>query len=259
MEKFGAKLKDWRLMRRLSQFNLANEASISARHISFLETGRARPSRDMVLHLAEVLQVPRAARNQLLGAAGFAPVHVCEKPDSAALRPILDATARLLERYEPYPAAVFDGLWHVVDLNASARRLFELAGLSRGDSLLNAMVEPGWGASIVENWGEVGHHAMLRLRMESTHLGGVAELDEAAAHLSADPIIAAWRPNNPLPPVVRTIYRVEDLHLEMFSTISQFRSAEDIAVAEMHIELMFPISEESRLTLEALADREVGS
>ena len=120
------------------------------------------------------------------------------------------------------------------------------------------MAEPGWGPGVVENWGEVGHHAMVRLRAESLQAGGIAALDEAAARLAADPVIAAWRPEGPLPPVVATIYRAGDLRLSLFSTIAQFRSAEDIAVADLHIELMFPADEPARQALEAL-DRDLGA
>jgi transcriptional regulator with XRE-family HTH domain len=252
MARFGEMLKSWRETRRLSQLQLACEASVSARHISFLETGRSRPSRDMVLHLSEVLAVPRPSRNGLLAAAGFAPVYAAEPPDSDVLQPVLAAMSRLLVQHEPYPGVILDGLWCLRDLNRSARRLFGLAGLGPGDSLLDAMAEPDWGTGVVENWGEVGHHAMVRLRAESLQAGGIAALDEAAARLAADPVVAAWKPDEPLPPVVPTIYRAGDLRLSLFSTIAQFRGAEDIAVADLHIELMFPADEAARQALEAL-------
>lgn len=252
MTPFGEMLKSWRETRRLSQLALACEASVSARHISFLETGRSRPSRDMILRLSEVLAVPRAARNGFLCAAGFAPIYGAERPDSDALQPVLAALSRLLDRHEPYPGVVLDGLWRLRDLNRPARHLFALAGLAEGDSLLDALADPGWGRGVVENWGEVGHHTMLRLRMESLHAGGVTELNETASRLASDPLVAAWRPEGPLPPIVPTIYQVGDLRLSLFSTIAQFGSAEDIAVADLHIELMFPADEAARRALEAL-------
>ncbi|MFN3225665.1 MAG: helix-turn-helix domain-containing protein [Hyphomicrobiales bacterium] len=252
MNRFGEMLKSWRETRGLSQLQLACDASVSARHISFLETGRSRPSRDMVLHLSEVLAVPRTARNGLLAASGFAPVYAAEPPDSDGLQPVLAAMSRLLDRHEPYPGVILDGLWRLRDLNRSAHRLFGLAGLGPADSLLDAMAKPGWGPGVVENWGEVGHHAMVRLRAESLHAGGIAELDAAAARLAADPVVAAWKLEEPLPPVVPTIYRARDLRLSLFSTIAQFRSAEDIAVADLHIELMFPADAAAQQALDAL-------
>lgn len=255
MTSFGDMLKAWRMTRRLSQLDLSCEAIVSARHISFLETGRSRPSRDMVLHLSEVLAVPRSARNEFLSAAGFAPIYAAGTSNSEAMQPVKAAMSRLLDRHEPYPAVVISGLWRLLELNRPARHLFALAGLAQGDSLLEAIVDSGWGPGVLENWGEVGHHALLRLRMESLHAGGIAELDEAAARLAADPVIAAWRPSGPLPPVVPTIYRMGDQRLSLFSTIAKFSTAEDIVVADMHIELMFPADEEARLALEALNDQ----
>lgn len=253
LAQFGSLLKGWRSTRGLSQLQLAGLADVSARHISFLETGRARPSRDMVLHLSEVLDVPRPERNRLLYGAGFAALYRQEAPDSALLKPINDAITHLLSRHDPYPAIVLDGLWRLRHLNTAARALLKVAGLSEGDSLLKAICDPDWGPSIIENWGEVGHHTMVRLRSESLQAGGVSELDEAVARLAADPAIAAWRPTGPLPPVIPTIYRAGGLRLGLFSTFSQFRTAEDIVVADLNIELMFPADEETRGTLNALA------
>jgi transcriptional regulator with XRE-family HTH domain len=115
----GSMLRDWRRRRRLSQLDLALEAGVSARHLSFLETGRSKPSREMVLHLADQLDVPLRDRNQLLLAAGFAPAYAERHIDAPELAPVREALDRVLTGHEPYPAAVVDRLWNLVAGNRS--------------------------------------------------------------------------------------------------------------------------------------------
>src|ERR671932_817744 len=115
----GDLLREWRERRRLSQLELALEAEISTRHLSFVETGRARPSRDMVLHLAEQLDVPLRERNQLLLAAGYAPVYAETALDAPPMAAVRAAIRQVLVGHEPYPAVVVDRAWTLVDANAS--------------------------------------------------------------------------------------------------------------------------------------------
>ena len=115
----GGLLRDWRQRRRLSQLDLALEAGVSARHLSFLETGRSKPSREMVLHLAELLDVPLRDRNQLLLAAGFAPAYPERGIDAAEMAPVRDAIRLVLDGHEPYPALVVDRWWNLVAANVS--------------------------------------------------------------------------------------------------------------------------------------------
>src|SRR5215213_11327077 len=110
----GTLLRAWRQRRRLSQLDLALDAGVSARHVSFVETGRAKPSRDMVLHLADQLEVPLRERNRLLLAAGYAPVYGERSLDDPEMAPVRDALELVLRGHEPYPAVVVDGGWNVV-------------------------------------------------------------------------------------------------------------------------------------------------
>src|SRR5215203_273501 len=119
----GDLLRDWRLRRRLSQLDLALEAGVSARHLSFVETGRARPSREMVLHLAEQLDVPLRERNDLLLAAGFAPVYGRRGLDDADMSAVRRAIDLVLTAYEPFPALVVNRSWQLVAGNASVALL----------------------------------------------------------------------------------------------------------------------------------------
>jgi transcriptional regulator with XRE-family HTH domain len=126
----GDHLREWRQRRRLSQMDLALDAEISTRHLSFLETGRARPSRDMVLRLAERLEVPLRERNVLLLAAGFAPVFGERRLDDPALAPARAAVDLVLKGHEPYPAVAIDRHWTLVAANAAIPPL--LAGVDPG-------------------------------------------------------------------------------------------------------------------------------
>ena len=116
---FGELLRQWRTQRRLSQLELALQAEVSARHLSFVETGRSQPSRDMVLHLGEQLDVPLRERNQLLLAAGYAPVYPQTALDAPHMAAVRDAVRQVLTGHEPYPAVVVDRGWNLVDANAS--------------------------------------------------------------------------------------------------------------------------------------------
>ena len=247
---FGTVLKEWRGIRRMSQLDLSNAAEVSARHISFLESGRSKPSRPMALHLAEALELPRGERNRLLTAAGFSPMWQQQDLDSAAMAPIHDAIRWTLDRHDPYPAVVLDRHWKVVDRNQSASTMFAALGLPDDVDFLDAMTTPGGIRDLVDNWASVGRFMHARLRTESAALGGDEVLDAALAKLAADPDIGPS--DAPFPPIVTLDLRVGDAVLSMFSTIAQFGTAEDLALAEFRIELFFPADEPTRLFLESL-------
>lgn len=251
---FGSVLKDWRGQRRMSQLDLGLEANVSARHISFLETGRAKPSRPMVLHLCETLSVPRGARNSFLNAAGFAPVYksrTLDEKDMAHVRAAVDWT---LSRHDPFPAMALDRHWVIVKANRAAQILLMGAGLSEGDSLLTALADPRIMTSTLENWQEVAQHMAARLRTESEYLGGDDVLETAAAGLIQALELDGYKPTAELPAVVPTRYHAGGAVLSFFSTLAQFGSAEDIALAELKIELMFPADDETRNALFQMAD-----
>ncbi len=252
-ESFGALLKEWRSRRRLSQLDLALAANVSARHISFLETGRARPSQPMVLRLSESLDVPRSNRNALLTAAGFAQAYVARRLDERQMSEVNAAMAWMLDRHDPFPAVAFDRHWRVVRVNACSAALLQPMGVGEGDSLLEAFLAEGPFAAALENRDEIARHMVSRLRTESAHLGGDNVLDEAADRLAAsvgDDLPVA---ETPLPAIIPARYRLGDVTLSMFSTIAQFGSTEDIVLSEMKIELMFPADEFTRQALLARA------
>lgn len=237
---FGGQLRSWRGRRRMSQLQLALMADVSARHIAFLETGRSKPSRPMVLRLGEALEVPRADRNLLLDAAGFRAAYASRPLDSEAMAPIAKAIAHMIKGHLPYPAFVFDRHWVVLDANTSGRAMLAGFGLSAGDSFIDFLLTPGRGAEVVENWPEVAQHLAARFRLESAHLGSDPVLDRAAIGLASAYAQAEGHTGSDLPAVLAVRFRSGGQVFPMFSTITQFGTAEDIALADIKIEMFFP-------------------
>lgn len=243
---FGALLKDWRGQRRMSQLSLGMTANVSARHISFLETGRARPSQAMVLQLSDSLEVPRGDRNRLLQAAGFAGAYEARSLHDKELEYVNAAMDWTLERHNPFPAMAFDRHWCLLKMNACATALLAALNIRKGDSLLDAFADNGPVREAIENWPEVATHLVARLRTESAHFGGDPVLDRAITTLQA--ALAPHTAEYPgaIPAVITARYRSNGMLLSFFSTISQFGSVEDIALADVKIELMFPADAATR-------------
>ena len=246
MSSFSDSLRFWRQARRLSQLDLALEAGVSARHISFLETGRARPSAEMIGRIGEALSLPLDARNQMLTRAGFAPRFARRGWNDAEMAPIRHAVDRMLTAHAPYPGIAVDADWTVLRLNAPAASLFGALGLVEGGSFIDLMLSEVL-PPIVENWPEVAHHAARRLRLESAARGGVPRFDTAADTLARIPAprgIASA-------PVVPTVIRLGETRLSLFSTIAQFGTPEDLMLEDLRIELFFPMDEATETALTA--------
>ncbi len=246
---FGPALKQWRKHRRVSQLDLGSLAGVSARHISFLETGRAKPSREMVHHLSEFLEVPLSERNALLHAAGFAAAYSrrdLSDDEMAQVRAAIDWT---LDRHDPFPALAFDRHWNVVRANSSARIMIGAIGLSEGDSMLSAITDNDRMEAAVTNWEEVARYLIARLRTESMFVGGDPVLEAAADAMAAEQRTRWPTRFGTLQAVVPIQFRARDMILSLFSTIAQFGTAEDIALADLRIEMYFPADEETRQAL----------
>jgi transcriptional regulator with XRE-family HTH domain len=245
---FGDALRDWRGKRRRSQLDLGLSANVSARHISFLETGRARPSRAMVLSLCEELGVPRPDRNHMLTAAGFAPLYQARGWEVEDMAPARAAMEHMLTSHAPFPGFALDRHWRILRMNEPADRLFGLFGIGAGDAMLEAMLSNPALLGAIENLPELALHLAARLRTESAHLGGDAVLNTYAGRL--DRLAAeGTRPDGPLPAFVPTRIRLGNARLSFLSTIAQFGTAEDIALAELRVELMFPADEATRAAM----------
>jgi transcriptional regulator with XRE-family HTH domain len=185
----GELLRQWRERRRLSQLDLALEADVSTRHLSFVETGRSRPSRGMLLRLAEQLELPLRERNQLLLAGGFAPVYGQASLDAPEMAGVRAALRQVLAGHEPYPAVVVDRAWNLVDANASVAMFVGQASpelLVPPANVLRLSLHPGGMASRIANLGEWRAHLLGRLRRQVA-LTGDPELAELHRELRAYP------------------------------------------------------------------------
>lgn len=236
----GTLLRDWRVRRRLSQLDLSNEAGVSARHLSFVETGRARPSREMVLHLAEELEIPLRERNELLLAAGYAPVYgrrPLDHPDMGAVREALDL---VLAAYEPYPAGVVDREWNLVAGNRSVALLTDGAAPELLEPPANALrlaLDPRGLAPRILNLPQWRTHLLTRLAREA-HLSADSRL--AALHRELKMLPGGWDPAPPNGIAVPLRLRHDDGPLSFLSTVTTFGTAVDLTAAELSIEAFLP-------------------
>ena len=248
MTEFAETLKSWRKIRRYSQLDLATETEISGRHLSFLETGRSRPSREMVLRLSETLQLPLDARNQLLTQAGFASKYGDHIWTDAEMAPIRQAVERTLSNHMPYPGLAVDRLWRIVQTNQTAATLYGQFGIGIGDSLVDLMMSDLL-PQVVENWPDVAQAAAARLRVESLAQGGVPEFDRAAEHLTK----FGARSDRAKSPVIPTIVTLGDNRLTMFATIAQIGTPENVMLDDFKIELYFPMDDQTSDALLAMS------
>jgi transcriptional regulator with XRE-family HTH domain len=251
--RFDRSLKEWRKRRGFSQERLGFEARVSTRHIAFMETGRAQPSREMVIRLSEALDVPRNERNHLLEAAGYAALYLARPIEAADTAHIVSGVKWMLERHEPFPAFAIDRHWKILLQNRVAEVLFGQLGLKIGDSILDAVLQPLGLRQVIVNWTEMARYIAKRLSTEARALGGDVVLSHVADQLLSE-VGFGEQINAPFPAVLQTHYRIAGLDLSLFSTIAQFGSADDLTLANIRIEYLFPADALTRLQLEQLAN-----
>jgi len=238
----GTLLRDWRRRRRLSQLDLALEAGVSARHLSFLETGRAKPSREMVLHLSEQLDVPLRDRNRLLLAAGFAPAFEERPIDAPEMAPVREALEKILTGHEPYPALVVDRWWNLQAANGSIQLFTQHLPphlLEPPVNVLRASLHPDGMAERILNYGEWRAHLVDRLRRQVA-LTGDARLADLLDEINGYPgdTGEVHGPGGEIAVPLR--FDAGERELTFFSTIATFGTAVDITLAELAIEAFFP-------------------
>ncbi len=240
----GDHLRAWRMRRRMSQMDLALEAEISTRHLSFLETGRARPSREMVLLLAEQLEVPLRDRNVILVAAGFAPVFAersLDDPGMAAARRAVDV---ILAAHEPYPALVVDLRWNLVAANAAVAPMLEgvdPALLAAPLNVIRLSLHPRGLASRIANLGEWHAHVLERLRRQAeltADPGLIALIEEIRGY--PKPPAPDRRPEDYGGVAIPFQLMVGDQMLSLFGTTTVFGTPVDITLSELTLETFFP-------------------
>jgi transcriptional regulator with XRE-family HTH domain len=250
----GELLRQWRERRRISQLDLSIQADISTRHLSFVETGRSSPSRDMVLHLADNLDVPLRERNHLLLAAGYAPVFGESALDSPQMAAVRQAVRLVLKAHEPYPAVVVDRKWNLVDANATIALLTAGAApelLAPPVNVLRLSLHPQGVAPRIVNLGEWRAHLLSRLRREVAVTADpdlTALLDELREYPCDDPAGNVEVPG-PGEVVVPLRIRTEAGQLSFFGTVATFGTPLDVTVAELSIESFFPADPETATAL----------
>ena len=251
----GDLLRTWRTRRRMSQLDLALEANVSSRHLSFVETGRARPSREMILRLCDFLSVPLRERNTLLLSAGYAPVFRQRPLDDPALTAARAAIEMVLTGHEPYPALAVDRHWTLVTMNRAVGPL--LAGVDPGllappVNALRVSLHPEGLAPRIRNLAEWRAHLLARLRQQ--------------IEVSADPTLAAllrelagYRAPPGRPPdvgaggaVVPLQLQAEGGTLSLFSTTTVFGTPIDVTLSELAIEAFYPADAETADRLRAM-------
>ena len=243
---FGPLLRQWRQRRRVSQLDLALAADVSARHVSFLETGRSRPSREMVLRLAERLDVPLRDRNPLLLAAGFAPSYPQRAFEDPALAPVREAVAAILAGYEPYPALAVDRGWNLVAANAGIAALTAPAApalLAPPVNVLRLSLHPDGMAPRILNLAQWRQHVLGRLAREAAASadGGLAELHRELARYPGGTGAAGPETGGPEQAVAVPLRMLVDgRELSFLSTVTTFGTALDITAAELSIEAFLP-------------------
>jgi transcriptional regulator with XRE-family HTH domain len=243
----GGLLRHWRAARRVSQLDLALEADVSSRHLSFVETGRAQPSREMVLRLAEALQVPLRERNALLLAAGYAPLYRetgLEAPEVAEAR---RAVEFILAQQEPYPAIVVDRHWNLLMANAATRRflgLFPLGEVPAPPNVLRLLFHPGGLRPFLENWEDVAGRLIQRVHREAAGSPPDAATRALLRELLDYPgVPTRWRTpelDRAPAPLVTIVYRLGGRALRFFSTVTTFGTPQDVTLQELRIECFFP-------------------
>lgn len=264
---FGPALRDCRQARKLSQLELAMNAEVSQRHLSFLESGRAQPSRPMILQLAEALNLPLRDRNRLLLSAGFAPVYPQRDLASTDMAPVRRALDLLLSHHEPYPAVVVDRAWNLVQANPAALRMVAMLGdpmqiwqqvcPDGRPNILKLTFHPQGMRPHLVNFDEIAPFMLARTQQEALEHPQVAQvLEEILAYpgLSARMRNPDHLTSMPLP-VLPTHLRVNGTDLRMFSMLATFGTPLDVTTDELRVESFFPADAASEALLRTAAGK----
>ena len=245
----GALLRHWRSVRHLSQLELALDAQVSSRHLSYVETGRSQPSREMVLRLADALDIPLRARNALLVAAGYAPLYFetgLGAPEMAQLRSAIEL---ILHHQEPYPAFVLDRHWNIRMSNQAAARCtrFLLGAEPTEQNMIRLVVHPKGLRPVLVNWeetaGDLIRHLHTQIAASPSDERAKALLSEVLAYPGVPVRWGSRDIGSPTTPLLTTIFRKDDVELRFFSTITTFGTPRDVTLEELHIECSFPADE----------------
>lgn len=254
LAKVGPLIAYWRNQRRMSQLALATEAEVSPRHVSFIESGRSNPSRDMVLLLASVLDVPLRERNRLLAAAGFAPAYRETAIDQPHLDVVQRALDAILAQHRPFPAVVLDRAWNILRANDAGERFF--AWLLEGQNppsppnVLRLIFHPQGLRPHITNWDEVAEGLIQRVHREA--VGNIVDDDVRGLVnevLAYPGVPAQWRRADlsaSLLPIIPVRFEKAGKRFAYFSTVTTLGTPIDVTAQETRIECFFPVDDETR-------------
>jgi transcriptional regulator with XRE-family HTH domain len=246
---FGSLLRHWRLIRRLSQLELAAEAAVSARHLCFLETGRSQPSREMVQLLGNTLDLPLNEQNALHRAAGYAPPYGERDLAALDLGHVRRALEFILHQQEPYPGIVIDGRWDIRMRNDASRRLFRPfheayeIGDTRAENAMHVVFHPKGLRQFIVNWEEFAGSLIQILHREVAQSGNSAAAQLRDEIFTYPGLPSGWKvPHGPShdSPVLPMRLRKDDLDLAFFSTLTTFAMPRDVALQQLKIECFYP-------------------
>jgi transcriptional regulator with XRE-family HTH domain len=255
----GVHLREWRRRRRMSQLALACEADISSRHLSFLETGRSRPSREMILHLAEQLEIPMRERNVLLVAGGYAPMFPERSLNDPSLNAVRRAIDLVLEGQKPYPAFAIDRHWCVVASNGAIPELYEGAAGHLLEPPINGLrlsLHPQGLAPRIANLGEWRAHLLVRLRRQ-IDLTADAVLVDLMREVLEYPMPASIGLARPVAEEYSLVVPFKIVTraglLSLFTTTTVFGTPVDVTLSELALEMFFPADAETAEIVRRLA------
>lgn len=257
---FASKLRWWREHRGLSQLELAGRADISQRHLSFLELGRAHPSREMVMRLATALDVPLRQHNALMLAAGFAPFWRETALVAPELAHVTSALDYILAQQEPFPAVVVDRHWNLLKSNAGAVRLVEfLVGPLAPNAAVNladALVAPDVLRPFLVNWADVVRYFIGNVEADASADGTpqtAALLERLLAYKGVRSALRHAATELPTGPVLPMYFRKGEISLRLFTTIATLGTPQDITLQELRVESFFPMDDETARILRGWA------
>lgn len=242
----GDLLRYWRQQRSKSQLDLSLDSGVSQRHISFVESGRSVPSRELLLTLSQTLDIPLRERNVLLLASGYAPIYSDSSWDAPEMGPVTKAIDRVLTQQEPYPALLMDRYWYVLKTNEAARRFFgsfvDLSLRPKPRNLLHLMFDPDGMRPFIEDWEEVASGLLQRVHRET--IGHVADiktielLNDLKKYPGAKELGAVRQNQGPVLPVT---FVKDNRRWPYFSLISTVGTPQCVPAQELRIECMFPV------------------
>lgn len=258
---FGALLRSWRHERGLSQSALALQAQTPARHVSFLETGRANPSRDMITRLSTALDVPLREQDLMFRAAGFLDQRSSRSLDDTDMHLLRQAVLHMMTAYDPYPALVINRDWQIVDANTSARRTLALVQAAhplddpaRPANVIDLLLSPDGLRPLIENWDTCARQLIQRLHREAL---SPADLRRAMARVRRHPDLPddwwSLEVNYDVKPVSVVHLRLGTERLSFFTVIAALAAPADALAQELRVETLFPANDETEKFLRAEA------